>query len=56
LAQNNNNNTGNSNNNTGNYSRAPGPVIGAGLPGLAIGLGYGAYWLMKRRRRKAGEF
>jgi hypothetical protein len=30
---------------------APGPVLGAGLPGLAIGIGYGIYWLRKRRRR-----
>ncbi len=31
------------------YHGAPGPVIGAGLPVLAIG--YGVYWLVKRRRR-----
>jgi hypothetical protein len=29
---------------------APGPIAGAGLPFLAIG--YGAYWLVKRYRRK----
>lgn len=29
---------------------APGPLIGAGLPGLAIGIGYGVYWLVRRRR------
>ena len=28
---------------------APGPVIDAGLPALAIGIGYGIYWLMTRR-------
>jgi hypothetical protein len=29
---------------------APGPIVGVGLPLLAIG--YGAYWLVKRYRRK----
>ena len=29
---------------------APAPLIGFGLSGLAIGLGYGAYWLVRRRR------
>jgi hypothetical protein len=32
------------------YHAAPGPIAGAGLPGLAVGLG--VYWLVKRRRRK----
>ena len=32
------------------YHGAPGPVIGAGLPVLAGGIGYGIYWLRKRRR------
>jgi hypothetical protein len=36
----------------GTYSGAPGPIAGAGLPFAAIG--YGVYWLVKRRR-KAGE-
>ena len=31
------------------YSGAPGPIAGAGLPVLAIG--YGVYWLIKRRRK-----
>jgi hypothetical protein len=30
---------------------APGPIAGAGLPVLAVG--FGVYWLIKRRRRKA---
>ena len=35
------------------YHPAPGPVLGAGLPALAAGgIGYGIYWLVKRRRRK----
>ena len=35
------------------YKGAPGPILGAGLPLLgAGGIGYGVYWLVKRRRRK----
>jgi hypothetical protein len=30
---------------------APGPIAGAGLPVLAVG--YGVYWLVRRRRRTA---
>ena len=33
----------------GAYHAAPGPIAGAGLPVLAIG--YGVYWLVKRRRK-----
>jgi hypothetical protein len=32
------------------FQGAPGPVVGAGLPVLAVG--YGVYWLVKRRRRR----
>jgi hypothetical protein len=28
---------------------APGPIAGAGLPVLAVG--YGVYWLLRRRRK-----
>jgi hypothetical protein len=41
--------TGNCNGN--GYRGAAGPVIGAGLPALAIGIGYGVYWLVRRRRK-----
>jgi hypothetical protein len=34
----------------GHISGAPGPIAGAGLPILAVG--YGAYWLIRRYRRK----
>ena len=33
----------------GSVSGAPGPIAGAGLPILAVG--YGVYWLIKRRRK-----
>jgi hypothetical protein len=34
-----------------NVVAAPAPLIGASLPGLAIG--YGVYWLIRRRRKIA---
>ena len=36
----------------GGVSPVPGPLVGAGLPVLAVG--YGAYWLVRRYRRKSG--
>jgi hypothetical protein len=33
------------------HQGAPGPIVGAGLPILAVG--FGVYWLVKRRRRKS---
>ena len=35
-----------------NCKGAPVPLIGAGLPGLAVGIGYGVYWLARRRRNQ----
>jgi hypothetical protein len=32
-----------------NVHGAPGPIAGAGLPILAVG--YGVYWLIRRRRK-----
>jgi hypothetical protein len=29
---------------------APAPLIGAGISGVAVGIGYGVYWLVRRRR------
>jgi hypothetical protein len=36
-------------NGNGNVHGAPGPLVGAGLPVLAVG--YGVYWLIRRRRK-----
>jgi hypothetical protein len=49
------NNQGQNNNNQGGngYHGAPGPIAGAGLPILAVG--YGAYWLVRRYRRKSDK-
>ena len=43
------NGNGNCDNAPGHLKGAPGPIAGAGLPILAIG--YGVYWLVKRRRK-----
>lgn len=45
------NGNGNCANAPGQTKGAPGPLAGAGLPVLAVG--YGVYWLVKRRRSKA---
>jgi hypothetical protein len=44
-------NQNNNNNNGGNGQNfaAPGPVLGAGLPILAVG--YGVYWVVRRRKK-----
>jgi hypothetical protein len=34
------------------FHAAPGPIAGAGLPVLAVG--YGVYWLVRRRRKANG--
>jgi len=43
------NKNGWSNPNNPHYSGVPGPIAGAGLPIIAVG--YGIYWLIRRRRR-----
>jgi hypothetical protein len=43
------NNNGNNGNHYGHVSGAPGPIAGAGLPIIAVGLG--VYWLIRRRRK-----
>jgi hypothetical protein len=40
---------GNNQSGGGNYHGVPGPIAGAGLPIIAVG--YGVYWLIRRRRR-----
>jgi hypothetical protein len=35
----------------GGVHPVPGPLVGAGLPIIAVG--YGAYWLVRRYRRKS---
>jgi hypothetical protein len=51
LAGNGQGQNGNGQGQNGNGIRAaPGPVAGAGLPVMAVG--YGVYWLVRRRRRQ----
>jgi len=38
-------------NQTGSKQLEPGPIAGAGLPIFAVG--YGVYWLVKRRRQQS---
>jgi hypothetical protein len=40
---------GNCDNAPGHTKGVPGPLAGAGLPFIAVG--YGVYWLVRRRRR-----
>jgi hypothetical protein len=47
------NKNGWNNPNNPHYYGAPGPIAGAGLPILAVG--YGAYWLVRRYRRKSDK-
>jgi hypothetical protein len=44
-----NGNNGNHYGNNKSVSGAPGPIAGAGLPMLAVG--FGVYWLIRRRRK-----
>jgi uncharacterized protein YdeI (BOF family) len=44
-----NNQGGNNNNQGGGWHGAPGPIAGASLPVLAVG--FGVYWLVRRRRK-----
>ncbi len=37
----------------GGVNGAPGPIAGAGLPFIAVG--YGAFWLVRRYRRKSDK-
>jgi hypothetical protein len=44
---------GNCENAPAHLKAAPGPLIGAGLPGAGVVLAYGAYWLVRRRSKRA---
>jgi hypothetical protein len=35
------------------FHRAPGPIVGTGLPLLAVG--YGVYWLVRHRRKRGSQ-
>jgi hypothetical protein len=50
FADNGKGNNGNGNGNGGPRA-APGPVLGAGLPILAVG--YGIFWVVRRRKKAA---
>jgi hypothetical protein len=45
------NGQGQNNNSQGGTRAAPGPVVGTGLP-VIMAVGYGVYWLVRRRRRQ----
>jgi hypothetical protein len=45
------NGNGNCDSAPGHTKGVPGPLVGAGLPIIAVG--YGAYWLVRRYRRKS---
>jgi hypothetical protein len=45
---------GNCENAPGHLKSAPAPLLGAGLSGLGIAIGYGAYRFARRRRDTAG--
>jgi hypothetical protein len=51
LACNGNGNCANAPGHNKDYAGAPGPIAGAGLPILAVG--FGVYWLVRRRRRNS---
>jgi len=45
---------GNQNPGPQGYHAAPGPIMGGGPVGLVIGgIGYGVYWLVRRRRKNS---